>query len=135
MIPRLIHPVPVTIKQLDRSATVMDDNAGEPIGRAATDAAVILEAQVKWKALGKPQPEFAGPREKDKVYLLFRHLDLTAATVTIKRGDRFVLIGTRTVNLYVTYFEDRGHYTDQGGATLLTVWLGDRRPSEQDGDL
>lgn len=133
--PRLIHPTPVKIAQLDRSATVYDDKTREPIGRAARDVVVELEAQVWWKFIGKPEAQAGGVREDVKGYLLFRWGDLQDANITLKRGDRVVQVGDRVVNLFITYFEDMAHYTVFNGSTFLKAWVGDRRPSEQDGDL
>jgi len=135
MQPRLIHPIPVQIAQIDRSATIYDDRAREPIGGAAHEVIINLVAQIKWKTIGKPDPNFSGPREKDNCYMLFRHTDLAAAGKVLNRGDRVRKIGTREVNMFITFFEDMGHYTDQGGATLMKAWAGDRNPDQQEGDL
>ena len=135
MLPNLIHPINIQIAQLDRDSTLYDGNAREPIGNSQVESIITLPAQVKWNHEGKPAPQFSGIREQDKCYLLFRWKDLNVAGVTLKRGDRIKKIGHRTVNLFITHFEDVGHYPDQDGASLMQAWCADRNPSEKLGDL
>lgn len=139
-IPRLIHPTTVTIEQLDRAATLYDDDAREPIGQAARKAPVVLQAQVLWGGGGaqedSPDPQEAGIREKSSGYLLFRVVDLAAAAVTLQREDRITSIGILAgLNLYLTEFHPMAYYPDQGGHTLLKCFFEDRAPVKQVGDL
>jgi hypothetical protein len=133
--PKLLHPINVTMRLLNRGATKWDHKAREPIGKPARDVTVQLQAQIRWNDMAKPDPQFQGVRETSKCYLLFRHCDLTDAAVTIKRGDMVTKVGQRDVKLFATWFEDAGHLPDYGGATLFLVWCLDRNPGEQEGDL
>lgn len=135
MIPTLIHPILIQLAQIDRDSSIYDDSAREVIGNIATETVTTLQAQVSFKQIDKPDPQYSGVREKSLGYLLFRFLDLGTASITLKRGDRIRKIGNRNVNYFLHYFQDCGHYPDQGGATLVKAYFVDRHPSSQEGDL
>ena len=128
--PKLIHPVPVTVRKFAWDKTGWDDKAREPIGHAVRDRAVVLSGQVKYKSIEEPTPEFAGVRRESKGYVIFRYIDLEAAGVTLERGDKITKIGNRNVTYFVEYFEDAAHYPDLQGAAFLQVWFVDRDPGE-----
>jgi hypothetical protein len=141
--PRLLHPVPVLIRQIDRKFTSRwDDNLHEPIGqvrRKDRRKETEVRAQVKIGGTDTPQASEGGVVEKSDGYLLFLTSDLKKAHLTINRGDRVVKIGNgsngREVDLYITQFEWRGHYPGAQGPTLLKAHFEDRAPSRQRGDL
>ena len=128
--PRLLHPVPIELRQLNRSTTAWDDKAREPIGRAIRDKAVVLQAQVMYNRIELPIADFEGVRHDSKGKLLFRFIDLAAAGVTIARGDKITKIGNRDCDFFVSYFEDAGHYPEYTGAVFLAAWFVDRDPGE-----
>lgn len=128
--PHLLHPVPVELRKLNRTATKWDDKAREPVGHTIRDAAVTLQAQVQYNRIEEPIPDFLGVRHDSKGYLLFLWRDLEAAGVAVERGDKIAKIGNRTVDYYVSHFEDAGHY-QEFGATLLKAYFVDRDPGEQ----
>lgn len=134
MIPNLRHPIPVTIKIRRQDLTVMDEDAGEPVGRAVRDSNVTLDGQISWKS-DVTDIEIGGKIYKVDGYVLFRIVDLAAESITptqIGEGTKIVRMGTGTGQhddaFYVYRTDRRGHYPDQGGATLLKVWYGRRRP-------
>lgn len=130
-LPRLIHPVPVSIQQLDRSATYYDDDMDEPIQQAARASTVVVDGQLKWSLDEKQQTQIGGTSERSDGYVLFRLVDLTAASITIKREDRFTRLGTVDVDVYVTALRYEGHYPDQGGPSLVKAFFADRQPQRQ----
>jgi len=130
--PNLIHPVPVYVERVaDADDTLWDEDANEPIGERERQSAVRLRAQVRWRSIEDPDWQWAGVDEKTRGYLVFRYRDLERRGVTIERGDRITKVGKRTVNLFVTGFEDAAHYTDLGGAGFLLAFFEDRTPAER----
>ena len=129
--PRLIHPVPVVIEQFLPSQTIVDDDFREPVQHAARAAQVTVDGQPKWGADESSQPTRGGVEEGSDGYVLFRYKDLDDAGVTLKRSDRFVSIGGLNTDVYITRLRPEGHYTDQGGPTLIKAFFADRQPSRQ----
>jgi len=127
--PNLIHPIPVVLEQLDKAATLYDEDAQEPIGRPEYTQ-VRLQAQVKWRAIDDPDWMWSGRRESWKGYLLFKRSTLVTRGVTIAKGDQITTIGHRACRLYVEEFEDAGHYPDIGGNGLMLAFFSDRSPAE-----
>ena len=128
--PRLIHPIPVEIRQISRTKTKWDDKAREPIGRIVRDNVVQLEAQVRWVRIEQPIADFNGIRHDSKGTLTFRYRDLDEAGITLVRGDKVSKIGNRNTDMFLDHFEDAGNYQDFSGATLLVVTMVDRDPGE-----
>lgn len=132
-IPNLIHPVPVSIQVLDRTETFYDDDFREPVQQAARASTVIVSGQIKWGVDEEKGSQRGGVVEGSDGYVLFRLVDLAAATppVTIKREDRFLRLGTVDVDVYVTALRYEGHYDDVGGPTLVKAFFQDRQPARQ----
>ena len=128
MEPDLVHPIPVEIEQIDKSSTDWDDDAREAIRTVARTAVKKLNAQISWSVKDDPNPEKMGISEETRGYLLFKKKDLSGESVTISRGDKISKIGHDIVELYVTGLIPVGHYPDQGGASLLQAYFGDRNP-------
>lgn len=128
MEPDLVHPIPIEIEQIDKDSTFYDDDAREAIRDAARPEVKKLSAQVSWSVKDDPAPEKMGISEETRGYLLFKKKDLSGESVTINRGDKISKIGHDTVELYVLGLTPAGHYPDQGGATLLQAYFGDRNP-------
>lgn len=130
-VPRLIHPVPVTIQQIDKSATIMDEDAREPIQSAARPVSKTLNGQVKWQSQFDEQNTRVGTIESASGYVLFRQIDLTAKSIVLQNEDRISRIGTSDTDVYITNLRPVGHYPDQGGHTMIKAFFDDRQPSKQ----
>lgn len=139
--PRLIHPIPVFVRQIQRSLTVQDEDAREPVGQARRkQKPVKLYGQIKtFDPTDAPESTEGGVTEHTRGYVLFRTLDLKAKRLTLQRGDRIVQIGegklAESVDYYITQKPRRGHYPEHRGATLQKFFYTDRKPSRQRGDL
>lgn len=136
MLPNLLHPVPVTIKQLSRAASVVDPDYQEPVQQAVLGPAVVAPGQVKWGMDERLRASLIGPEQESEGYILFRRIDLRALGIAeLKQNDRIVAIGVgpnaRAVDLYITGLRFEGHYPDQGGAALVKAFFRDRNPSKQ----
>lgn len=130
--PRLLHPVLVQIEQADRSSTIYDDDAREPVGQVAVSTVVTINGQVKYgssKQLGYQSS--AGVQENEKGYVLFRQRDLDADSIVLKPSDRITMIGTVIHDVYITRLMPTGHYGAFGGNTLVKAFFEDRQPSKQ----
>jgi len=141
-LPNLIHPITVTISPLDRTATVMDPDAREPISsQASYGATVTVQAQIMWGGGGhdKDTPEYqeAGVRKRSGGYILVRFVDISALGYTPKRGDRITSLGANqtALDLYITESHPMAHYPDQSGPSLLKLFFEDRSPVKQIGLL
>lgn len=130
-IPRLIHPVPVTIEQISKAQTLYDEDAREPIQFAARPVSKTLDGQVKWQSQFSEKSTRAGTVESASGYVLFRQVDLAAKSLVLQLEDRISRIGTRDTDVYITSLRPVAHYPDQGGHTLLKVFFNDRQPSKQ----
>ncbi len=125
VVPRLIHPVPVQFRSTNVGATHYDNQAREAVQQTVEDTAVDLVGQVSYvndsRGGRRRTISDAGASEDDSGYVLFRLRDLEEKGVNPKMGDRFVKIGKRDVDYYVTRQQDMGHYGDQSGGTLVRV--------------
>ena len=131
MIPRLIHPVNIQIQVLDRSSTFYDDEMREPIQQSVRGSTVTVPGQVKWGSDQAGISRREGTEESSDGYVLFRLVDLAANGVTLKREDRFIKLGTIETDVYVQRLEYTGHYSDQGGPTMVKAHFVDAQPSRQ----
>jgi len=130
-IPNLIHPVPVEIRQIDESETIYDDDMREPVQQSVRASTVTVPGQVKWGMDQNLQTRLRGAEEGSDGYVLFRYVDLAAQGITLAREDRFVKLGNVDVDVYVKALRPEGHYSDQGGPTLVKAFFADRQPSRQ----
>lgn len=139
--PRLIHPIPVFIRQIQRSLTVQDDDAREPVGQARRKQKPIkLMGQIRrFDPTDNPMATSGGVTEHTTGYVLFRTLDLKSRRLVLQRGDRIVQIGegrlAEETDLYIVQKPLRGHYPEHQGATIQKFFFSDRKPSRQRGDL
>lgn len=129
--PNLIHPIPVELEQIDRTSTVYDEDAREPVQVIARDTKKTLKAQVLWGGHEEASSRKGGLQEGDRGYLLFRQKDLTAQGVDLAVGDRFAKIGLIKTDVYISRLEPLGHYPSAGGHTLMKAYFADRAPSRQ----
>ena len=128
--PRLLHPVPVLLEQIDTSTTLYDEDAREPIQQAAHKTVVELSGQVKYGSSKEQSYELGGIRENERGYVLFRTVDLEAKSVTLQLNDRITKIGNVTHDSYIVRLEPAMHYPAHGN-TGLKAYFSDRAPSKQ----
>lgn len=88
--PRLINPEWVTIRPLNRAATVADDLAGEPYAHLARGADVRVLAQVDEGEAVRRRPGQGGATVPVSARLTFKRRDLEAAGYTPGEGDLVV---------------------------------------------
>ena len=129
-IPSLIHPVPIVIVQGDTSATLYDEDAREPVQQLSRSTPITLQGQVKMGATEEVEMERQGVAEGADGYVLFRKIDLDALGVTLAPNDRFTKFGHVETDVYILKLQPMGHYTDQGGHTLIRAWFEDRTPAK-----
>jgi len=130
VLPNLIHPIWITIQRADKSATVYDPDAREPL-RSVHREEVLIQAQIVYRQVADPRFEGYGLTEDARGYLLFRFTDLDAKGYTPARGDMITQLGHRATKLFLLQSADAGHYPDQNGASLIRWFWGDRRPTTQ----
>ena len=135
MIPNLIHPVPITIRQLSKSNTLMDEDFREPIQQAIHSSDKTLLGQISWNAENAMDFTTGGVQESSDGYVLFRYVDLEAVGVTLHNNDRIIKLGNIDVDLYIVRMKPCGHYPDASGATMVKAYFVDRQPSRQGVDV
>lgn len=123
--PNLLHPVDVVVEQIDRGATVYDDDAREPIQAASRKVQVTLPGQPKWGASNRLEATAGGPVDNAQGYVLFRSIDLEAAGVALGNNDRLLFQGRE---VYIVRLQPMGHYNGQ--AKLVRAWFADREPAK-----
>jgi hypothetical protein len=128
--PRLLHPVPVELEQLNIPATVYDLDGREPVQQAARKTVVTLPCQVKYGVAGALGMQSTGITAGENGYVLFRQRDLNFATVTLQIGDRLKSTGNTSLDVYITRLEPLGHYPEWNN-TLVKAYFADRQPSKQ----
>lgn len=135
MIPNLIHPVTITIEQIDKSNTNYDPYFKESTGKTTRKKRIELQGQVKYQQAQNAVAGGGGLSQSHDGYILFRVDQLNELEVTLKHGDLVVSIGDapfqRVANLYLHRFNDVGHYTDVGGSTLLKAFFMDRSQTDR----
>lgn len=130
--PRLIHPVPVTIEQIDRATTVYDEDAREPLQQAARKTRVTLNGQTSGslRIAGRGTTRMGRTKDEDG-YVLFLTRDLRAKGIDPFTGldddDRIVSIGGVATTLYVKRIEPVASYPGLG-YTMVKVFVDDRDP-------
>lgn len=130
-LPNLLHPVNVVVEQISKATTEYDPDTREPIQQAARSTRVTLQGQARWRSQMREEDLKGGAVEGADGYVLFRHVDLEAASVTLQREDRVASIGHVQTDVYFVRFEWLGHYGDQDGPTLLKAFFEDRGPERQ----
>lgn len=130
-IPNLLHPVPVTLRTLDRASTVFDPDYKEQLQREARGEPVVCPGQVAWVSDQARNMGPGGASEDSDGYVLFRYVDLGARGITLKREDQITSLGTLAVDVYIVRLTPQGHYSDTAGPTLVKAWFKDRQPARQ----
>jgi hypothetical protein len=138
---RLIHPIPVYLRQIDRDETPeYDENLREPIGQVERELDPIrLMAQIKHEKQKDPISTSSGVVLESDGYLLFRTVDLRTAGVVIARGDRIVQMGDPPNDIetdyYILGFVPIVHLPRGRGSMMRKAMFEDREPSRRRGDL
>jgi hypothetical protein len=127
--PRLIHPVPVQIEQIDHGATVYDDDAREPVQQAARKAVVTLPGQASYGSRADLRYSAGGPQEGEDGFITFRMLDLQARSVTLQVNDRILKVGAVNHDAYITRIQPMGHYPEFN-SSLVRAYFADRQPAK-----
>ena len=129
--PKLIHPSQVYIEQIDRSTTIYDPYAREPIQQAKRKAVVTCPGQLRMRSIKELEQEFGeGDRTRQRGYVLFRYRDLADRGITLDLNDKIVKIGHLEMSVYIDRLEPVANYQDFNGPTLVKAWFIDRRPGK-----
>lgn len=151
-IPRLLHPVLVTFQLQDKSNTVYDKYAREPVQQVTrqgesprTGTALSIKGQVSFYFASAKLNDAAFGFEREGIvegsigYVALRFKDMVRVglatydavddkyEMVLQRGDRIAKFARREVDFYVTGFKDFAHYTAYG-QTLIQVNFSDRHP-------
>lgn len=134
--PKLLFPVQVEIKIIDKEATTYNENAGEPVRRAKlATPTILIPAQPRYGNEDNPDLNREGVVEKTDGWLTMKTADLIRRGLFaddgnpgIKRGSKIIRIGKKTgLELFVTKYKPLGHYTSTNGYSLVRVYFEDRK--------
>lgn len=133
IIPKLVHPIDVQIKQLDTATTVYDD-----IYREENDAGLVyktpitLKGQIAWKKREDLEMTKGGESPESVGHITFELKALKKANVKLCKGD--VIIGLDEYDLncydigereyYIARLDPAGHYP--GRPYLLLAYFNSR---------
>lgn len=131
VLPRLLHPINITIEQTDEANTVYDEDTREPVQQSTRRVTAVIQGQVQWGFSNNYTSQPQGAQETSDGYVLFRYRDLEAQGITLKREDRISKMGHLDVDVYISKLMPMGHYGDQNGATMVRAYFQDRQPSKQ----
>lgn len=154
--PNLIHPVEVEFQILTRNETFYDVHAREPVrqvirkGVEANSTSVVIKGQISFYYAGAKldYPEWLreGVLEHTVGYVSLRFYDMNKKGLVaydsdgnfqsflLKRGDKIIRLGKRSVEYFVMGFKDFAHYPNMS-QTMIQVNFEDRNPAVQSGDL
>jgi len=130
-LPNLIHPCAIKVSRLNKASTYYDEDTREPIQQAEHYSAVTVQGQVSWVGSVVAEATKGGLIENAQGYVLFRKVDLDAASFMIAINDCIVQMGHVVSNVYVDKVVWLGHYPDQSGPSLVKAFFSDRSPSKQ----
>lgn len=128
VMPRLLHPVAVVIEKSDKANSFYDADRREPI-RSVKRIVVNIQAQVRYRRLGEPDPKPEGLTEDVDGWLTVTQYDLDGLAYLPAMDDKIVTIGAETTELYILQPERQAYYSDQGGNTLRRLYFRHKRPS------
>ena len=135
MQPNLIHPIPIVIEPIDRTNTVYDEEAREPLRNAARKTTVTVPGQIQPLEASSFLGFRGGPARDYKLRIIFRIVDCQRRGWEPKRGDRITKMGSETTELYVMALGPAAHYPDMNGRTLYNLYIADRRPSATEPEI
>lgn len=127
--PRLLHPVVVVLEQIDRAATVYDEDTREPVQQAARKAAISLPGQASYGSSKEHSLKPYGPEEGESGYVTFLARDLETRSIVLSVGDRITAIGKVEHDAYIGRLQPMGHYPEFGN-TLVRAYYQDRQPAK-----
>lgn len=124
-----MHPIPVTIKQINVAETLYDEDTKEPIGASERTDTFIVPGQPNWSTKDYVTYDDGGTLLTSRGYVLTRYVDMDAISYSPKRQDLITSIGKHEVHLYLMSTTPIGHYPSLNGAAFLKLWFTDRQPS------
>lgn len=130
-LPRLLHPIQVTVQQIDRDATIYDEETREPVQKVQRKIDTTLSAQVSWGRTKDLNASAGGVREEADGYVVFRYVDLAAKQITLQLNDRLIKMGHVVTDVYLIKLQPFGHYGDQNGPALIKAFFASRESSRQ----
>lgn len=131
--PRLLHPVLVTIQQIDRDNTFQDEDYREPVQQSARKVNVSLQGQITWERhenVRNRHLEIGDIGDSDGA-VLFRLSDLERLGIELAINDRIIQCGSVELDCYISSFQYTGHYSHLNGPAFLKAFFVDKRPKRQ----
>lgn len=104
MAPFRLNLVEIVLRPLAKADTAWDPDFREPLGAKATGKEVTLLGQVNLgsKQLRERDRTATGDREPSEGHLVFRRMDVEAAGIAVKKGDRVVRVAGEPVDFVIT---------------------------------
>lgn len=130
MMPTLPHAVDVVLKVLDAVNTAKDPDTGEPIGEVAYGPEIRVDGQVEWRRSSAMVEGKGGVVPVSDGHVMFLAVDLDAAQIVLKKGDKIMSIAGDPVGvdrggvargLTIVEAQPKGHYG--GVATMVKAYF------------
>jgi hypothetical protein len=124
--PRLVHPISVSLVQIDAEETVQDDDFREPVADPVWRAPVSLRGQISYARADRLQMGATGDLGGADGHVVFLADELAMAGITLHKGDRFTAVTTRrsgadvvrAIDYEIIEVRPQGHYPDYQGLTF-----------------
>lgn len=130
-LPRLLHPINITVQQIDRETTIYDEETREPVQKVQRNSDTVIPGQVLFGKQKDMIPSPGGVREEAEGYVLFRYADLKRLNMKLALNDRIIKIGHLDFDVYIIKLMPMGHYGDQNGPSLVRAYFASRESSRQ----
>lgn len=106
MRPKLIHPIDVVLKNVDKSGTTYDDDFDEPSGDVVYGTAFTISGQVRLNKFNRFEGNITGFEYKGDGYVLVTKADATK----IEINAMITTIDGESVEYYVLEKAPSAHY-------------------------
>jgi hypothetical protein len=111
MVPRLIHPIEVSVERVDVAATPIDPEFREPTGEGVRFLPpVVLPAQITWGTKDELRRSSGGDQYQADGHFTFLRADLDARGLQLHKGDRVFAEANQTYHYRIVSVEPAGHY-------------------------
>ena len=115
IIPRLIHPINVSIKRLDVATTVVDDFFDEPdLDGQGTKFnyldSIIVKGQVAYSKFSELASSKGGDVPKGDGHIIFNKVDIDGLDPVLKKNDLIISIANVDCIFFIIDIQPFSHY-------------------------
>ncbi len=141
VLPTLVNPIKVTIRQLDKTSTSYSNSSRYKKGKTIYSSPVTIDCVPFFGRQDDPRLMEGGIDEEVSGYIVVRFIDMNSLSLPrfFDRGDKIVSFGEGTNVQNVEYFLTKtklaAAYPDQSGFTLRKYFFASRLIETPGGDV